>query len=87
MTNEELSTALEKAMVEIETLKSEVNRLKSSSDLEQRLPRTNLLSHSFLTRAFTVLGHYFVASLIIVIPIYILIFIFALVIGGLSGSF
>ena len=40
-----------------------------------------LLSDSFLKRAFAVLGHYLVASLIIAIPFYILIFIGALLLG------
>ncbi len=30
-----------------------------------RLPRTGLLSHNFLWRAFTIWGHYFVAQLIL----------------------
>jgi len=78
MTNEEISNALEKAMQDIEGLKSEINELKSKGDLGSHLPRTNLLSDNFLTRAFTVLGHYIVASLIIVLPIYLLIFIIAM---------
>jgi hypothetical protein len=37
-------------------------------EMEQQLPHTNLLSPKFLTRAFTVLGHAFVAYLIIAAP-------------------
>ena len=40
------------------------------SVLEQRLPKTNLLSPRFLTRAFAVVGHYFVAGLIIELVVF-----------------
>lgn len=33
--------------------------------LDENLPHTGLLSRSFMTRAFTVWGHYFVAQLIV----------------------
>ena len=47
---------------------------------ERGLPKTGLVSDSFFVRAFTVWGHYFVAQLIIGIPIFIcyLIFLFSL---------
>ncbi len=35
------------------------------AELEARLPRTNLVSPNFLTRAFAVWGHYFVSSFIL----------------------
>lgn len=38
---------------------------KRIADLEARLPKTNLLSRSYLSRAFAVWGHNFVSSLII----------------------
>lgn len=38
-------------------------------DAQKMLPRTSLLSPSFIQRAFAVWGHYFVAQLIIGIPI------------------
>jgi len=38
---------------------------------ERGLPNTGLVSDSFWTRAFTVWGHYFVAQLIIGIPMFI----------------
>ncbi|KPL20365.1 MAG: hypothetical protein AMJ93_12095 [Anaerolineae bacterium SM23_84] len=47
--------------------------------LEGQLPNTKLLSPNFLTRAFTVWAHYFVANLIIAIPI---IFIGLILSGG-----
>jgi hypothetical protein len=40
--------------------------------LERRLQQSNLYSESFLTRAFTVWGHYFVAHLLIFVPLFIL---------------
>ena len=50
------------------------------------VPNTNLLSGSFLTRAFAVLGHNFVASLLVTIPLYIIIFVIILFVGvSLSG--
>jgi hypothetical protein len=44
------------------------------AQLEQRLQRSNLFNESFMTRAFAVWGHNFVASLIIVLPFYVLAF-------------
>jgi hypothetical protein len=35
------------------------------ADLEARLPRTNLVSPNFISRAFAVWGHYFVSNLIL----------------------
>ncbi|MDX9758866.1 MAG: hypothetical protein RBU27_06865 [Bacteroidota bacterium] len=50
------------------------------------LPSTNLLSGSFLARAFAVLGHNLVAWLIIAIPLNLLIFVIILFVGvSLSG--
>lgn len=48
------------------------------------LPETALLAHSFLKRAFAVLGHYLVASLIIVIPFYMLMFFVMFMFAGLD---
>jgi len=45
------------------------------------LPDTKLLSDKFLTRAFTVLGHYFVASIIIAIPAYCVVFLILTLLG------
>ena len=42
---------------------------------QRPLPHTALLSDSFLSRAFAVWGHYFVAQLMIAIPIYCIIFL------------
>jgi hypothetical protein len=50
-----------------------------------QLPRTQLLSPKFMTRAFAVWGHMIVANLAIVVPIYVVFFIIAMVIG-IAGS-
>ena len=49
-----------------------------SASPQVTLPNTALISPSFLSRAFAVWGHYFVAQLLIAIPIYVLILLFAL---------
>jgi hypothetical protein len=53
----------------------------------EKLPNSMLLSNSFLTRAFAVWGHYFVAQLIISIPIIIcyLIFFFVVIMGNMQN--
>lgn len=45
----------------------------STRSLPSELPNTSLLSDKFLTRAFTVWGHVFVAQLLIALPIYLLV--------------
>ena len=64
---------------EINRISGEVNRANafSAGALERgkRIPDSNIVSDSFLKRAFAVWGHNFVAQLIISIPIYILYFI------------
>ena len=47
-----------------------------SFKVDRGIPDTGLVSDSFLTRAFTVWGHYFVAQLIIGIPMFICYMIF-----------
>lgn len=53
------------------------------SEIDDLQSRARLVSASFLKRVFAVLGHYLVASLIIAIPFYIVIFVIALVVGPL----
>ncbi len=48
------------------------NMTRATDDAANALPRTGLLSHGFLRRAFTVWGHYFVASLIIFLVVAVL---------------
>ncbi len=45
------------------------------------LPNTAIIDNSFIKRAFAIWGHYFVAQLIIAIPIYCVVFGFALLLG------
>jgi len=60
--------------------------LGNAQALMQSLPRTGLLSQSFMTRAFAVWGHYFVAQLIISLVIFVIYLIFMVVIIGLAGG-
>ena len=78
---------------ELARLRQRIEALERDTDLtatldgsRDPLPQTMLLSDSFLKRAFAVLGHYLVASLIVVVPIYILIFIIAMALG-MGGAF
>ncbi len=57
---------------EIRTLKNRVEKLESTYAVAPRLPQTGLIADSFLRRSFTVWGHSFVASMIIMIPFYII---------------
>jgi hypothetical protein len=86
----ELTTYLSTLETRLATLESENNTLRNAlSDVKHKaaaqsfkvdrgLPETGLVSDSFFIRAFTVWGHYFVAQLIIGIPMFIcyLIFLF-----------
>jgi hypothetical protein len=53
---------LSEALVRIRMLEQRI------AELEGKLPVTGLLSDSFMTRALTVLGHWFVAYMLIVLP-------------------
>ena len=60
---------------------NEVNHNLQYNNQPADLPATRLLSRNFFTRAFTVWGHYFVASFIIglvVAFIYMILFVFIL---------
>ncbi|MFO0797264.1 MAG: hypothetical protein U0804_07285 [Gemmataceae bacterium] len=54
--------------------------------LERKLAASNLHNESFLTRAFTVWGHFMVAYLFIIIPFTVMILICAGVLGTPSGG-
>lgn len=77
MSENELFHALEKANSEIQLLQQHVAQLETKS-MHDTLPNTNLLSESFLTRAFAVYGHSLVAGLVIFGPIYVLILVIAM---------
>lgn len=88
----ELTSYLSSMEIRLATLESENKALRnalgqvkqsaavSTFKTERSLPDTGLVSDSFFMRAFTVWGHYFVAQLIIGIPMFIcyLIFFFAM---------
>jgi len=72
--------ALEKRIMylegEIATLRQGVeNAFRQSAAVSSNLPNTAIISPSFLSRAFAVWGHLFVAQLIITIPIYCIIYL------------
>jgi len=56
-------------------IKSEIDEIDNEFD---EIPNSNIISPNFLSRAFAVWGHYFVAQLIIAIPIYIIFILFSL---------
>ena len=84
----ELTAYLSSMEIRLATLKSENKALRNALGqvkqsaaaqtfkTERGLPNTGLVSDSFLLRAFTVWGHYFVAQLIIGIPMFICYLIF-----------
>ncbi len=62
------------------------NYIKTGSSAStQHLPHTALLSDSFLNRAFAVWGHYFVAQLIIAVPIVLLYIILIVLVLSTNG--
>ncbi len=58
-------TALENEKRNLQDLVQRLNNMETLQQRSRILPQTGLLSPSFLTRAFTIWGHYFVAQLII----------------------
>lgn len=50
--------------------------------LERRLPNTKLIAHSFWTRAWAVFGHYFVASFVLGVILWLIGLVLALVFGA-----
>ncbi|MCC6146048.1 MAG: hypothetical protein IT308_00615 [Anaerolineaceae bacterium] len=97
-TQTELVNYLEILEQRIETLETENKEYKeafsmpSGADvpvqaqkwLEKLLPQTNLLNHSFISRAFTVWGYYFAAQLIIsagALAVYLIVRVVLLVSG------
>ncbi len=88
----DLTTYLNALEERIKTLESQNDSFRRyitdlGGDAQKMLPKSSLLSSSFIQRAFAVWGHYFVAQLIISIPIVCiyLIFIFAILRG--EGNF
>ena len=72
--------AMEKRVKALESENESLTRYVNAmgGDAAKMLPKTGLISTSFFQRAFTVWGHYFVAQLIISIPIVCIYFILIL---------
>jgi len=68
----------------IQSLENRIIKLEdkiNSIDISRSpLPDTALLDTNFLKRAFAIWGHYFVAQLVIAIPIYCIVFGFAMLV-------
>lgn len=60
------------------------DRLMIQDEICRQLPRTSILSSSFLQRSFAVWGHYFVAQLVIGVVMAFIYVIIAVVMLGLS---
>ena len=72
--------ALEKRIMvlemEVRQLTRDVNLINDSYEPERiNIPKSWVMSPNFIERAFAIWGHYFVAQVIIAIPIYCLVFI------------
>jgi hypothetical protein len=92
----ELTAYLSALETRLETLESENKSLRNALSgikldastqpfkVERGLPNSGIVSDSFFVRAFTVWGHYFVAQLIIGIPMFICYLIFFLVMIGME---
>lgn len=78
MTQHEYTQELTKAQKQIQVLHQRLTLLEQGG--KGSVPDTMLLNDSFMKRSFAVLGHSMVASLIVMIPFYALMFaiIFAL---------
>jgi hypothetical protein len=84
----ELTSYLEAMENRVKTLEGQNDSLthlltESAGDAKKMLPKTGLISRSFFKRAFTVWGHYFVASLIIGMVLFFISLVIVLLIPGL----
>ena len=79
MTQDEFTQELTKAQKQIQVLHQRLTLLEQGG--KSTVPDTMLLNDSFMKRAFAVLGHSMVASLIVTIPFYAILFVIMLVIG------
>ena len=78
----ELKKSLKEAREEIKSLRNRMDVLEKSSSKTGKLPDTMLLSDQFIKRALGVWGHKFVIDLIIAVPIWVLMMLIALSVGG-----
>lgn len=73
------------ALKEEQSASSEIDLLRQVNDLlDERFPKTKMFNFNFLTRAFTVWGHFFTAQLIILAGILVIILLIRIVI--LAGA-
>jgi len=77
----EPTAQIEDLRLEVDRLRDRTTQIERHYEVAPRMPRTNVISETFLKRAFAVWGHSFVASLIIAVPFYVLMFLI------LSASF
>ncbi|MCB2204544.1 hypothetical protein KQI65_07335 [bacterium] len=86
MEEQDLQHRINELQTQIKVLEERIVSTERRQSMLPDIPQTALLSGSFLTRAFAVLGHYLVAALIITIPVYVVIFVAFLIIGISLGS-
>ncbi len=79
MTQQDYIQELTKAQKQIQVLHQRLSVLENGG--KTGVPDTMLLNHSFIKRAFAVLGHSMVASIIIALPFYALMFVILLMLG------
>jgi hypothetical protein len=75
---------LDGALAEIKALQNRIAALESQSTAVGHIPRTALLSDSFLKRSFTIWGHNFVAGIIIALPIWLVVMAVLLMLGVMA---
>lgn len=68
----ETEAVLERLNTQIISLQSQLERLERRMNHAPSLPETGLLSDNFMVRAFTVMGHYLAATMLVLIPLYCL---------------
>lgn len=75
-------TTVELLQAQIEELNARIESLEHTYQVAPQMPKTMVISDSFLKRAFAIWGHNFVGALIIFIPIYALV-----ILGIIVGAF
>ena len=75
MEDSKIINAFEKLTLEIKALRTRLNELENKQKQEFNVPKTMLLDTNFIKRSLAVLGHYLVASLIVILPIYLIVFL------------
>ena len=81
MSEQQLQEELARSQKQIQVLHQRLMQLEQSNNGGGRVPETMLLSDSFLKRAFAVFGHSMVASLIVMVPFYLIVFLMMMAVG------